>query len=195
MKTCSRLIILIWLILFGCKKNSYELADMTSRSHFKNVGLPFAIGTQFYLSQGAFGKASHSEKGNEYFWDFNVPYGTKVVAVEAGKVIEIYAPKGSGGCDSKFSNNAHNVKIEASDGTVAQYVHVDAKVSVNQKVKKGDVIAVTALNGFICQPQLHFGIYKSRNDLYTSPTRTTLPLTFEELTDGLAKEGLRFTVK
>jgi murein DD-endopeptidase MepM/ murein hydrolase activator NlpD len=179
----------ICILLFGL----YGCASANSHDSYKKVALPFRKGTEVYVSQGAFGKASHSESGNQYSWDFDVPYGTEVLAVEDGKVVGIWAPEKDGGCDRSYSEFAHNIKIEASDGTVAQYVHIEPRVKVGQLVKRGEVVAVTARNGFICEPQLHFGIYQSRDNLYTSPTRKTLPVLFDGLPGGVAKEGLRFT--
>lgn len=145
----------------------------------RHVRLPFSPGTKFVISQGPFGKASHSESGNEYQWDFDVPYGTPVLAVESGTVIDVWTPKGGGGCDPKFKDFAHNLKIRHADGTVAQYVHVDSRVEVGQAVEVGQTIAVTAKNGWICAPQLHFGVYRSERNLYNSPNRESIPLTFE----------------
>src|SRR5579864_7569640 len=39
-------------------------------------------------------------------------------------------------------------------------VHVESRV-VGQGLKPGDVVAVIAMNGFICTPQLDFLIYRS----------------------------------
>jgi murein DD-endopeptidase MepM/ murein hydrolase activator NlpD len=156
----------------------------------KEVRLPFRAGTRFRVSQGPFGKASHSEKGNEYQWDFDVPYGTRVISVEAGQVIEVWAPRRGGGCDPRHSANAHNIKIRHSDGSVAQYVHVAARVKAGENVREGEWIAVTAKNGWICQPQLHFGIYRDEKKLYSSPERESIPLRFRALPDGAAPEGL-----
>lgn len=63
------------LVLVGCahtKQSLYESASMDQRSQFKRAILPFSPGTKFEISQGAFGKQSHSEPGNEYSWDFDV---------------------------------------------------------------------------------------------------------------------------
>lgn len=79
------------------------------------------------------------------------------------------------GCASRRNPSVKHVAY----GTVAQYVHVSARVPTGARVRKGEVIAVTSRNGFICRPQLHFGVYRSRRDLYDSPTRRTLPLEFE----------------
>ncbi len=175
------------------KKNIYDNASKQEMQSFKKVILPFLPGTQFKISQGAFGSKSHHEIGNEYSWDFDVPFGTPVAAVEAGKVFSVWQPDVNGGCESKFSNSAHNIKIEHSDGTIAQYVHIQTDLKEGTVVTKEQVIASTAKNGWICQPQLHFGIYASKNQLYESPNRKTIPLVFENLPEGVAKEGLTAT--
>jgi len=191
--------VLFWL-LGGCAaplvvgSNPYEDATEAQKKAFKEVLLPFPVGTQFAVSQGAFGKASHSEPGNGYSWDFDVPFGTPVTAVESGRVLEVWSPALGGGCDPKFSNGAHNVKVEHADGTVAQYVHVDGAVNVGQSVKQGEIIGVTANNGWICQPQLHFGVYASRSELYASPKRKTIPVLFKGLPGGMAMADFHFVV-
>jgi hypothetical protein len=183
------------IFLFSCfphHSNPYENLSANDQKNLKQVILPLSAGTDFLISQGAFGKASHNEPGNQYSWDFDVPYGTQVRAVLPGKIIEIWSPGQSGGCDAKYSDAAHNIKIEHDDGTVAQYVHVDTKLRLGDKVQQGQVIAVTAMNGWICSPQLHFGIYKSRNHLYNSTNRATIPLLFQGLPNGgIAKEGYK----
>ena len=158
---------------------------------FKKVYLPLPQGTKFLISQGAFGQKSHHEAGNQYSWDFDVPYKTLVTAVQSGKVLEVWEPKKGGGCDPKYSNFAHNIKIEHDDGTVAQYVHIESKVSKGDRVEEGQIIAITAKNGWICGPQLHFGIYASKNNLYSSPQRKTLPLFFYGLLNGKASPQFR----
>jgi murein DD-endopeptidase MepM/ murein hydrolase activator NlpD len=189
-----RHLVFITLLFAGCassqlRSNSYENASLAERNLYKRVFLPLPPKTQFTVSQGAFGSRSHHEGGNQYSWDFDVPYGTQVVAVQSGKVIEAWEPKQGGGCDSKFIDLAHNIKIQHADGTVAQYVHVESKVKVGDAIRLGEVIAVTAKNGWICQPQLHFGVYESKGHLYPSKNRKTLPLFFEGMPDGIAKTG------
>lgn len=156
--------------------------------------LPFGPGTKFTISQGAFGQSSHNEPGNEYSWDFDVPLGTPVRAVQDGRVIEVWEPKKGGSCNPKFSDWASNIKVEHSDKTVAQYVHVDSRVRTGNRVRAGQLVAVTANDGWLCTPQLHFGIYASRSELYGSPRRRTIPLAFKGLPDGLASTGLKYKV-
>lgn len=180
-----KLLFLALLLLISCSSNPPS----------KKVDVPFSNGTSFKVSQGPFGKASHSEKGNEYSWDFDVPYGTNVLAIDEGEVIQEWEPKKGGGCESKFSDDAHNIKIELVDGSVAQYVHVESLVKEGSKVRRGDVIARTSMNGFICSPQLHFGIYKSKENLYSSPGRQTLPLYFNGFSRGELIEGETYKAK
>lgn len=186
------------LALFaGCAHaptNPYESASMSERALFKRVGLPFPSGVKTFISQGAYGKSSHRESGNEYNWDFDVPYGTLVVAVEDGVVIDVWKPAGGVGCDPKYAAYAHNIKVEHKDGSVAQYVHVKSSVAVGQTIVRGQPIAQTSANGWLCRPQLHFGIYKSKQDLYDSPTRRTIPLFFDGTPGGIITAGQEIIV-
>src|SRR5262249_41959861 len=123
-------------------------------------------------------------------WDFDVPYGTPVVSVEAGQVIAVHESNQPGGCDPRFSETPGSVLVQHADATVAQYVHVESRVHVGQKVAEGEVVAVTAKNGFICTPQLDFLVYRSDRTLYDSPARESIPLRFAGLPRELAAQGL-----
>ena len=90
--------------------------------------------------------------------------------------------------------NAHNVKVEHAYGTVAQYVHVASRVEVGQRLARGDEVAVTARNGFICRPHLHLGVYRSRRHLYDSPDRESVPLRFAGIEGERLREGVRYLV-
>lgn len=184
-------------IAVGCAhsfSNPYESAVILEASKFKHLSVPFRSGTRTKVRQGAFGASSHNEPGNEYSWDFEVPLGTPVMASEGGMVIDVWKPVGGGGCDAKFSNAAHNLKIQHSDGTVAQYVHITTDLKPRTTIQRGQVIAHTAENGWICYPHLHFGVYASQDRLYASPRRQTVPIFFEGISDGIAREGEEYVV-
>jgi murein DD-endopeptidase MepM/ murein hydrolase activator NlpD len=184
------------LLIGACRRSTpYESSTPAERSGFKRVALPLNSGTRFTISQGAFGKNTHHDPGHQYTWDFDVPFGTPVLAVEGGTVLQVWEPNLGGGCDPKFNEGPHNVKVKHADGTVAQYVHVDSRVHVGRGVAKGDIIAVTSLNGFLCTPQLDFGIYLDEQHLYGSGQMTSIPLLFDGLPDnGMAHEGYSGTV-
>ena len=183
-----------WPRFSRSRLNPYELASPATRAGFETVGLPFAPGTEFYVSQGAFGPNTHDEAGLQYRWDFDVPYGTAVLAVLAGRVLSVYESGRPGGCDRSFNASPNSVLVEHADGTVAQYTHVSARVTPGQTVSRGETIAVTAMNGFICQPQLDLLAFRSRATLFGSPRAEDVPLFFEGLPGGLALQGSRYVV-
>jgi|GEM_PF-3524559 len=85
-------------------------------------------------------------------------------------------------------------KLLHGDGTVAQYVHIESKVKIGDRVQRDQVIAVTANNGFHCTPQLHFNIFQDRNHTPEAGSPKTIPLLFEGLPNGIAREGSTGTV-
>jgi murein DD-endopeptidase MepM/ murein hydrolase activator NlpD len=187
--TSPHLATMRWPSLSRSRLNPYELASPETRTGFEHVRLPFASGTEFTVSQGAFGPNTHDEPGLQYRWDFDVPYGTAVLAVQSGRVLSVFESGQPGGCDRSFNTSPNNVLIEHADGTVAQYTHVDARVRSGQDVSRGDVIAVTAKNGFICQAQLDFLVFRSRDSLFGSARAENVPVFFEGLPGGLARQG------
>lgn len=183
------------LLLLACetpqkKSNPYLDSTKAERAGFKRVALPLNDDQSFMISQGAFGCCTHDKPGYEYAWDFDVPYGTQVRAVEAGEVIQVWEPNLGGGCDSKFLETAHNIKVLHTDGTIAQYVHIQSQVRIGNKVRKNQVIAVTANNGFLCIPHLHFNVFQDRKNIPETGSPRTIPVLFENASgDGLLPEG------
>ncbi len=182
---------------YGCAffSDPYSRGTLDDHLKYKHTIIPLRSTQTFEVTQGAFGRDSHSEKGNEYSWDFAVPFGTEVIAVEGGRIIDVYEPNGSrpGGCDPNLANFAHNIKVEHLDGTVAQYVHVNAILPKGSSVTRGQTIAKTANNGWLCQPHLHFSVFRSKDHLYDSPNRETLPLYFEQVPGGILTKGFKMT--
>ena len=85
--------------------------------------------------------------------DIAMPAGTSVKAAEGGTVI--YAGNGL----AEFGNT---VLIRHDNGLVTVYGHAD-KINVqrNQKVSKGDVIALSGASGKTKTPKLHFEVRKN----------------------------------
>jgi len=176
----------------GCNLDPSWVPQMELHSRFLDVAPPFAPGTSVFVHQGPFGPMSHQERGIGYAWDLDVPEGTEVLAIADGTVIGLYAPGQGGGCEARFADVAHNIKVEHDDDTVAQYVHVDPMVKLGDRVIVGQPIAKTAINGFICTPHLHLGVYASRERMFDSPSPRSLPLRFAGI--GALVEGDRVTV-
>ena len=96
--------------------------------------------------------ASDNGKANDGI-DIALPKGTPVKAAENGVVI--YAGDGL----SEFGNT---VLIRHDDGMVTVYGHADKlNVTRNQKVRRGDVIALSGNSGQADQPKLHFEVRKN----------------------------------
>ena len=79
--------------------------------------------------------------------------GTPVMAAESGTVI--YA-------DSALESYGNLVLLRHSDGLVTAYAH-NSKLNVakNQKVQKGQVIALSGATGSVNTPQLHFEVRRN----------------------------------
>ncbi len=184
------------LIATGCASlGPYDRGAFIDSPKLRHSGIPLASGTKFKVKQGAFGHSSHREPGNEFAWDLEIPWGTPILAVEDGTVFYSYQPANAGGgCDSKFSNDAWNVLIQNIDGSVAQYTHVEGLVRTGEKVKKGQVIGHNVPRGWVCYPHVHYSIYRSRDTLYQSPNRETLPIYFDGIPGGILKESGTFIV-
>lgn len=85
--------------------------------------------------------------------DIAMPAGTSVKAAEGGTVI--YAGNGL----AEFGNT---VLIRHDNGLVTVYGHADKlNVQRNQKVSKGDVIALSGASGKAASPKLHFEVRKN----------------------------------
>ncbi len=190
-------VITIILLSASCvlfQHSAYDRGEFLKSTNLKHSIIPLKPGTSFVVRQGAFGRSSHNERGNEFQWDLEVPLNTQVLAVDDGTVFYLYQPEGAkGGCNPEYSKYAWGLHIEHDDKSISQYLHVLATVKVGQKIKKGDVIGHTVWLGWICYPHVQFGIYKSRYNMYNSSMRETLPVYFEGIADGLLKEGEKYS--
>lgn len=72
----------------------YDSAPATEVALFKHMPIPLPKGTKTTVRQGAFGASSHNESGNQYSWDFEVPFDTPVIAAERGAVVDVWLPPG-----------------------------------------------------------------------------------------------------
>ncbi len=177
-------IFFILLTLAACTSNPYQNATPDEVAGYKEAALPFTSGTKFYVSN-----SPYHLKNRHYSWEFDVPFGTSVHAIDAGKVISVWEPEGGGGCDQKlYLNKGHTVRVIHSDGSVAQYLHITAKVKKGEMVTKGQMLAVTANNGVVCRPNLHIMVYADEKDAGFSGK--TIPLRFNGIPGGIALQGL-----
>ncbi len=180
-----KIIILFLFVFISCAHNPYETATPERIAKFKEVSVPLASGTAFHISMSPYHLTNR-----HYSWDFEVPFGTPVHAIESGKVLSVFTPTGGGGCDPKlFLNKGHNVRVIHDDGTIAQYLHLEIKVKEGDVIQKGQLIAVTANSGVVCNPNLHLMVFRSKSDV--RPSGETIPLTFSGIPGGRLIHGYK----
>jgi len=136
---------------------------------------PFVPAPGIRLLQGAGGGFSH--QGEQYHaLDFAMPEGTPVRAMRAGQVLQVIQHHTEGGPSDQFATRANLILVEHSDGTLAEYVHLaprSARVSVGQKVRRGQELGLSGNTGFTTEPHLHVRIYTSLGSVplvFESPT-------------------------
>ncbi|MGW6569128.1 M23 family metallopeptidase [Streptomyces sp. NPDC054975] len=119
-------------------------AREAERKRLNSFQLPVAGS---YVSTGYQTGGSLWSSGSHSGVDFHAAYGTKVVSVGSGTVVEA----GWGGA---YGNN---IVIRMNDGTYTQYGHLSAiSVSVGQSVTPGQQIGISGSTGNSTGPHLHF---------------------------------------
>lgn len=85
--------------------------------------------------------------------DFDMPTGTEIIAVDDGEILI-----------AEESDYGNTVVIQHKWGK-SYYGHLsDSKVSQHDKVKKGEIIALSGNSGITTGPHLHFGIKPEQHD-------------------------------
>ena len=95
--------------------------------------------------------------------DFALPIGTPVRAVANGVVISKESIFYKTYTDKRFANRTNYVEIRHSDGRISLYVHLKCcsiRVRLGQKVRRGQIIALSGNTGYATYPHLHFGLYE-----------------------------------
>lgn len=124
--------------------------------------LPFSEYADWSISQGFHGQESHNDNLNTYAVDFDIAFGTLVLAARTGVVMEVI--------DSFPDNDQHQksnleqaniIRILHEDGSMAVYGHLlqdSALVKPGQWLVGGTVIAQSGNSGFTSGTHLHFSI-------------------------------------
>lgn len=147
-------------------RHSYRFHCMSGNKHAVHdetylYGIPLALNFPARISQGFHGRFSHSDIGNKFAVDFDVPEGTPVFAAREGTVVELEQNFTSGG-PSEPLENANAVRVQHPDGTIGEYGHLrhnGAAVKIGQKVKRGDLLGYSGNTGRSTGPHLHFDVH------------------------------------
>lgn len=146
---------------------NYWLGDTELSQYDKSFVymLPFPEGTSYKVMQGYFGEYSHQ---NEHSIDFEMPEGSKIVAMRAGVVVLVKQDSNRGGGSKSFANDGNYVLIYHEDGTFASYFHLKKDGSVVQegeKVQQGQLIGYSGNTGWSSSPHLHISIFSFKPKL------------------------------
>ncbi len=136
--------------------------------------LPYAAGHSYLVGQGFNGTTTHAGK-NAIDWD--MPENTGIRAARGGLVIDLEESYTTGGVDPALRTQANFVRIMHEDGTIGTYVHLrknGVRVSVADRVDRGELIAWSGNTGYSSGPHLHFEVYSLTPEL----TRSTIPIRF-----------------
>jgi murein DD-endopeptidase MepM/ murein hydrolase activator NlpD len=98
---------------------------------------------------------------NKYSYDFVVPEGTEVLAMESGVVARIVQHYESAHQDLKLLDEVNVVEIVHEDGSYATYAHLkpaSVKLKICDKVSDEQLIGLSGHNGYSSGPHLHVSI-------------------------------------
>jgi hypothetical protein len=127
--------------------------------------VPFALATDFPVSQAYPDAATHNSLDSRYAVDIAVPIGTDVFAARAGVVFDVTDTNFRSGVDRERDGPAANiVRILHDDGTYALYAHLNwntIRVRPGERVARGQYIADSGNTGFSTGPHLHFAVIQN----------------------------------
>ncbi len=142
--------------------------DPSARAEPYAYRLPFRAGQTFSVLQGFHGAFSH-RGSNEYAIDFDCPVATSVLAARPGVVVAANASAQGSGTTQDFLDyrRTNFVLVLHDDGTLGEYMHLapsGVRVSIGQRVERGDELALSGNTGFSSTPHLHFQVITAADD-------------------------------
>ncbi|HUU83313.1 MAG TPA: peptidoglycan DD-metalloendopeptidase family protein [Phycisphaerae bacterium] len=126
--------------------------------------VPWGVGESRTTGQANNGEFSHQdpETGEpRYAWDYTIDIGTPILAVEAGRVVQIVSdvPNNAEGETGSIESPANLVQIDHGNGFQSLYAHLDqfgVAVEPGQLVYRGQYLGRSGNSGYATGPHLHY---------------------------------------
>ncbi|MBX2816211.1 MAG: M23 family metallopeptidase [Saprospiraceae bacterium] len=134
--------------------------------------LPHAGGRDVRIMQGYGGSFSHTAS-NALDWDLEE--GSPILCVRDGIVVDVRQDSQHGCMHPRCIDAANFIKIEHSDGTIADYAHLQyqgSEVQEGDSVSAGQLIGFSGNTGWSSGPHLHLKIFVSTFDARPTGIRT-----------------------
>jgi len=147
-------------------KYKYLLGDPNaSHSPTEPYRVPFAIASEYPVSQAYPDAATHTTWDSVHAVDIEMPAGTDVFAARDGLVFDVASGNFRSGLDAERDGPAANVvSVLHDDGTYAIYAHLKGntiRVRPGQRVSRGQYIADSGNTGYSSGPHLHFVVVQN----------------------------------
>lgn len=141
------------------RRDALKVVRQKSKPKFGyNLLLPWQGGSRTRVNVAP-NRPQHHKGLSRWAFDFDLDWGTPVVAAHAGRVKRVRRSSSVGGCDPAYATRANYVAIDRGDGIETLYVHLkNVRVKKNQFVKRGQQIGVVGATGYVCGSHLHFQV-------------------------------------
>lgn len=146
--------------------STYNFGDCLQEEYDQNhiYVLPFQRGKTHTIRQGYYGNRSHQ---NVAALDIDLKVGDQVLAARAGIVVEAVNEFNQNCPDISCAKFNNKIVIMHSDGTFADYAHLQhlgTVVAKGDHVQENQLIGYSGNTGFSSGPHLHFAVFINSMD-------------------------------
>jgi len=171
-----------------------RFVDQYSSPQKSRFILPWKVGESFTLTQGNCTLESHNFDQKQHMsFDFKMPIGTPIVAIEDGRVA-IIIENFKDNIDNDFSQ-ANLIGIEHEGGIISWYMHLKfqgATVEVDDNVLQGNVIGYSGNTGSSAYPHLHLYAQQLTEECHDAENHTAklelcpvIPMSFKNVSPSI----------
>jgi murein DD-endopeptidase MepM/ murein hydrolase activator NlpD len=137
------------------------VGDLRNPIKDNNFRIPFLSNYNVTVCQSSDGPQTTHIDDRVNAIDFCTNEKTPIVAAKDGTVIKVIQNFTESGLNPALINKANKIEILHEDGLISSYLHIftnSSTVSVGDKVKRGQQIALVGSVGYSSGPHLHFEV-------------------------------------